>query len=92
MDKKQQLDLMDKIKRELADLQNSQTAILKKVSQISAHNITLGAEILTEKLPDLEDNVNAGVGLVSELAESFSAHRDKFFTDNKLGAQVDPTA
>jgi hypothetical protein len=92
MEKLQQLELMDKIQRELADLQKSQTAILKKVSQISAHNITLGSEILNEKLPDLEDKVNASVGIVTELAESFGESREKFFSDNKLAGLLDPTA
>jgi hypothetical protein len=46
MDKRQQLDLMDKVQRELDDLKNSQTSVLKKVSQIVAHNITLGVDPL----------------------------------------------
>jgi hypothetical protein len=31
MDKMQQLELMDKVRRELKDLEQSQTAVLKKV-------------------------------------------------------------
>ena len=91
MEKLQQLELMDKIQRELADLQNSQTSVLKKVSQIAAHNITLGADILDEKLPELEDEVNASLNIVTLLAEAFTAHRNRFYTDNKLAAVVDPT-
>ena len=92
MDKLQQLELMDKIKRELGDLQNSQTAVLKKVSQIAAHNISLGVDLLDQKLPDLQEKMDSTVGLVAELTEDFSNYRDKFFTDNKLGTQLDPTA
>jgi hypothetical protein len=92
MEKLQQLELMDKIQRELEDLQHSQTSVLKKVSQIAAHNITLGAAILEEKLPELEDEVNASLKVVTELAEAFTAHRNKFYVDNKLAALVDPTA
>ncbi|MHA4807323.1 hypothetical protein ACX0G9_04430 [Flavitalea flava] len=91
MEKLQQLELMDKIQRELEDLQNSQTSVLKKVSQIAAHNITLGVGLLDEKLPELEDEVNASLNVVTELAEAFTAHRNKFYTDNKLAALVDPT-
>jgi hypothetical protein len=36
MEKLQKLELMDKILRELEDLKSSQTAVLKKVSQIEA--------------------------------------------------------
>lgn len=83
---------MDKILRELEDLQNSQTAVLKKVAQIEADNITLGVGLLEKKLPDLYEEVNSSVEIVTQTAEEFRAHREKFFTDNKLAAVVDPTA
>jgi len=92
MDKIQKLELMDKIQRELKDLEQSQTAVLKKVSQIAAHNITLGVKLLDEKLPDLQEKVDAGVVSVSEIAEAFEEYREKFFKDNNMAAQVDPTA
>ncbi|MEJ7682295.1 MAG: hypothetical protein WKG06_31480 [Segetibacter sp.] len=46
MEKLQKLELMDKILRELDDLKNSQTAVLKKLAQIEADNITLGVGLL----------------------------------------------
>jgi len=92
MDKVQKLELMDKIQRELKDLEQSQTAVLKKVSQISAHNINLSAELLDQKLPDVQESIDAIVTSISEISEAFEAYRNKFFTDNKMGAQVDPTA
>ena len=92
MDKRQQLDLMDKVQRELDDLKKSQTSVLKKLSQIAAHNITLGVDLLDEKLPDLEEKVNATLTTTTELSEAFGDYRNKFFSDNKLAASVDPTA
>ena len=92
MDKIQQLELMDKMQRELKDLEQSQTAVLKKVSQIAAHNITLSVELLDQKLPDLQEIINANVVTISEISEAFEAYRNKFFTDNKMGTQLDPTA
>jgi len=92
MDKVQKLELMDKVQRELKDLEQSQTAVLKKVSQIAAHNITLSAELLDQSLPDLQESIDANVTAISEISEAFEAYRNKFFTDNKMGAQVDPTA
>src|SRR5450432_1590220 len=92
MDKVQKLELMDKIQRELKDLEQSQTAVLKKVSQIAAHNITLSAELLDQKLQDLQESIDANVTSISEISEAFEAYRNKFFTDNKMGTQVDPTA
>jgi hypothetical protein len=92
MDKRQQLDLMDKVQRELDDLNNSQTSVLKKLSQIAAHNITLGAALLDDKLPDLEDKINVTLTTTKELSEAFGEFRNKFFTDNNLAASADPTA
>jgi len=92
MEKLQKLELMDKIQRELEDLQNSQTSLLKKVSQIEAHNMTLGDSLLDAKLPDLQEQVDNGVGVVSQLVAEFAEHRNKFFEDNKLAALLDPTA
>lgn len=92
MEKLQKLDLMDKILRELEDLKNSQTAVLKKVAQIEADNITLGVALLEKKLPDLHEEVDSSVVIVSALLEEFQEHRDKFFADNKLAALLDPTA
>ncbi len=42
MDKTEKLHLMEKILRELDDVVNSQTSLLKKVSQLEAENINLG--------------------------------------------------
>jgi len=92
MDKLQQLELMDKIQRELKDLEQSQTAVLKKISQIAAHNITLSVELLDKKLPDIQESIDANVVSISEMSEAFEAYRNKFFSDNKMGAQLDPTA
>jgi len=92
MNKIQQLDLMDKVQRELDDLKNSQTSVLKKVSQIAAHNITLGIDLLDNKLPDLEEQVNSTLKATSELSDDFAEYRARFFSDNNLAAAVDPTA
>ena len=91
MEKMQKLELMDKIRRELDDLQKSQTSVLKKLSQIAAHNITLGVDLLNDKLPDLEEKVNSSLADTTALAEEFGEYRDKFFADNKLAESVDPT-
>lgn len=92
MDKLEKLALMDKILRELDDLKNSQVSILKKVSQIEVDNINLGSSLLEKKLPDLHEEVDASVIIVTGLLDEFQEYRDKFFTDNKLGAAQDPTA
>lgn len=92
MEKLEKLDLMDKMLRELDDLKNSQVAILKKVSQIEADNISLGVSLLEKRLPDLHEEVDSSVEIVTELLENFQEHRDKFYTDNNLASLQDPTA
>ncbi|MGV3529373.1 MAG: hypothetical protein ACO1OO_10805 [Flavisolibacter sp.] len=91
MNQLEKLEMMDKMLRELDDLKNSQTSVLKKLSQIEADNINLGVGLLEKKLPDLHEEVDASVTIVNELLEEFRDYRDKFFNDNKLGEQQDPT-
>ena len=92
MDKLKKLELMDKILRELDDLKNSQTSVLKKLAQIEADNINLGVALLEKKLPDLHAEIDSGVAIVTDLQQEFQEHRDKFYTDNNLAALEDPTA
>jgi hypothetical protein len=83
MDPRQRLALMDKIIRELDDLKNSQTSVLKKIAQIEADNINLEAGILSDGLPDLHEEVDHGLQKVSELHEQFIEFRNKYETDNQ---------
>lgn len=84
MEKRQKLEMMDKILRELDDLKNSQTSVLKKVSQIEAENINLGIQLLDQSLPDVHESIDKGIESVNDLSEKFQAYRDKFSRDNKL--------
>ena len=87
MEKMQKLQLMDKILRELDDLKNSQTSVLKKVTQIETENINLGIPVLDQELPDIHENIDKGIEHVADLAEKFQVYRDKFSADNKLEEQ-----
>ncbi len=59
MDNRQKLELMYKLLRELDDLKNSQTSVLKKLAQIEADNINLGEKLLDEDLPGIHEEVDA---------------------------------
>ncbi len=61
MDKIEKMHMMDKMIRELEDITNSQTSLLKKISQIEAENINLGNSILEKKLPDIHEK---GIGRI----------------------------
>lgn len=86
----QQLNLMDKILRELEDLNNSQTSVLKKIAQIEADNINLGVSMLEQRLPDLHGEVDSSIEIVGTLLAEFQEHRDKFYTSNNLASQESP--
>jgi len=83
MDPRQQLALMDKIIRELDDLKNSQTSLLKKIAQIEADNINLSVGILSDGLPDLHEEVDHGIQKVAEIQEQFTEYRNKYEGDNQ---------
>lgn len=84
MDKLEKLKMMEKIVRELDDLQNSQTSVLKKISQIEADNINLGNKGLEDKLSEIFQHVSDNLELVTGLQVSFSTETDQYRTDNKL--------
>ena len=90
MDPRQQLALMDKIIRELDDLKNSQTSILKKIAQIEADNINLSIDILSDGLPDLHEEVDNGLQKVTELQEQFTEYRNKYEGDNQKSLAETP--
>ncbi len=92
MEKLQRLQLMDKVVRELEDLKSSQLSILKKLAQIEADNITLQVNLLEDKLPDLHEEIDSGVEIVNTLLEELQEYREKYFTENKLDSEIDPTA
>ncbi len=84
MDKREKLEVMEKIVRELDDLVNSQTAILKKVAQIEAENINHGNRLLEKQLPDIYASSEETLNAATSIMEEFTAARDKFIKDNKL--------
>ncbi len=84
MNNREKLDLMDKILRQLDDLRNSQTSVVKKVAQIEVDNIELGNKLLEEKIPDVFAEMDDAVEKMDALFQEFTEVRDKFSKDNKL--------
>ncbi|MCH5599692.1 hypothetical protein [Niabella ginsengisoli] len=92
MEKLEKLEAMDKILRELEDLKNSETSVLKKVAQIEAENINLGIGLLDKTLPDIHEHSDKSIEAIDSLLISFTEHRDKFVKDNNLGPKEDEVA
>ena len=74
----QQLNLMDKIIRELDDLKNSQTAVLKKIAQIEADNINLSSGTLNDGLPAIHEEVDDAIQRISTVIDQFRDERNEF--------------
>lgn len=86
MDIQAKYDLMQKVARELEDLKNSQTAVIKKIGQIEAHNINLSDSALEKELADVYESVAQNLEKVETVESKFKQKVEKFATDNKLQA------
>ena len=84
MDKREKLSSMEKMIRELDDIVNSQTSLLKKITQIEADNINLGNSLLEKQLPEIHSKADETLNTATQLVEEFTAVKDKFIKDNKL--------
>ncbi|MEO6454742.1 MAG: hypothetical protein ABIN97_11745 [Ginsengibacter sp.] len=84
MDKIQKLHLMEKILRELDDVVNSQTSLLKKVAQLEVENINLGNTLLEKQLPEIHSKADEALTIAAALQAEFGDVKDKFIKDNKL--------
>ncbi len=84
MDKREKLRSMEKMLRELEDIVNSQTSLLKKIAQLEAENINLGNNLLEKQLPEIHSKADETLTVASVLHEQFTNAKDKFIKDNKL--------
>ena len=84
MDKIAKMHMMEKMLRELEDITNSQTSLLKKIAQLEADNINLGNTHLEKRLPDIHEKVDQALSEVNSLLGEFEEMKDKFVKDNKL--------
>ncbi len=90
MDKLEKLSMMNKILRELEDVSNSATALLKKIALVETENINLGNKLLEEKIPDVFEHVDGVLNESSALVTEFTALRDTFVKENKLDEVTEP--
>lgn len=88
MDKREKALLMDKIIRELEDLKNTQSSLVKKIGQIETDNINLGDQELEKSLSDIYDSIVGGTDKVEGLVGAFKEKRDKFVADNGLAESL----
>jgi hypothetical protein len=84
MEKRQQLEAIEKMIRELEDVKNSQESLLKKVAQIEAENINVGVALLEKELPDVHEQADGNIERLSLLLDKLQQYRDDFVKKHKL--------
>lgn len=82
MEKREKLNAMEKMLRELDDIVNSQTSLLKKVAQLEAENMNLGNRLLEKQLPEIHSKADDTLNVAKALTEGFTNEKDKFVKDN----------
>ena len=92
MDTKAKFDLMHKVVRELDDLKNSQAAVIKKITQIEAHNIELGDAELETLLSDIHEHVAENLVAVEDAALGFLQKTELYSTENSAALAALETA
>jgi len=92
MENRAKMEAMDKMLRELEDLKNSQTSVLKKIAQIEADNMNANVALLNEELPEVHEHADTTVVTVTKLIEKLQTHRDEFVEKYNLNAVEEETA
>ena len=79
-------ELMQKIVRELDDLQHSQQAIIQKIGKIEVDNIELGDKRLEQDLPDMHQRVADNLDAIVGILEYFADKTENFGNKNNVDA------
>ena len=86
MDTLKKFELMQKIVRELEDLQHSQQAIIQKLGKIEVDNIELGDKRLDKDLPDMHQRVADNLDTIVGILDYYSDKTQNFGDKNNVDA------
>ncbi|MBE9602107.1 hypothetical protein [Pedobacter sp. MC2016-24] len=86
MDTLKKFELMEKIVRELEDLQHSQQAIIQKIGKIEVDNIELGDKKLEKDLPDMHQRVSDNLDTIVTILDYFADKTQNFGNKNNVDA------
>ena len=84
MDTLKKFELMEKIVRELEDLQHSQQAIIQKIGKIEVDNIELSDKKLEKDLPDMHQRVADNLETIVSILEYFADKTQNFGNKNNV--------
>ena len=82
-------ELMEKIVRELDDLQHSQQAIIQKIGKIEVDNIELGDNRLDKDLADMHQRVADNLDTIVSILQYFADKTQNFGDKNNVEALKD---
>lgn len=86
MDTLKKFELMEKIVRELEDLQHSQQAVIQKIGKIEVDNIELSDKRLDQDLPDMHQRVADNLDTIGGILEYFADQTKNFGNKNHVDA------
>lgn len=86
METLKKFELMEKIVRELVDLQHSQQAIIQKIGKIEVDNIELGDKKLDKDLPDMHQRVADNLDTITDILSYFEDKTQNFGNKNNVDA------
>jgi ElaB/YqjD/DUF883 family membrane-anchored ribosome-binding protein len=85
-------ELMEKIVRELEDLQHSQQAIIQKIGKIEVDNIELEDKRLEKELPDMHQRLADNLDAIKNLLDAFANKTESFGDKNNIDALKEQAA
>lgn len=84
MDKIEKYKTMEKVLREIEDLKNSETAVIKKIGQIETENMNLNIQELEKSITLIYDGAYKNLENIEGLYTSFSEKVADFKEQNKI--------
>lgn len=84
MNNLKKFELMEKIGRQLQDLQHSQQAIIEKVGKLEIDNFDLSDKSLEKVLSDMHQRAADSYDNINALLEKFSDRTDNFGDKHKV--------
>jgi len=84
MDTIEKFKTMEKILREIEDLKNSETAVIKKIGQIEAENMNVNAQELEKSISTIYDGAYKNLENIENLHNSFIETVSEFKSKNKI--------
>jgi len=88
MDKIEKYKTMEKVLREIEDLKNSETAVIKKIGQIETENMNLNVQGLDKTISEIYDGIYKNLELVEGLHTSFTETVSDFKEKNNISDEM----